>query len=170
MARLVVRCYLRSMSYDLAVFEPSAPPPNHAGFLAWYEEQTKWGEGHSYNDPKVTTPALRDWLLEMIQTFPALNGPYASEANIDNLKTTDYGIGKTMIYATFAWSEMENARPAMFALAQKHRVGFFDVSADDGEVWLPRKGEYVHVFGVGNSSQKLGKTRAYILLGAKPGP
>ncbi|HEY2009761.1 MAG TPA: hypothetical protein VGH23_12270 [Rhizomicrobium sp.] len=158
------------MSYDLAVFEPATPPPNHAGFLAWFKEQTKWREGHGYNDPNVTTPALHSWLLEMIKTFPALNGPYASEANIDNLKTTDYSIGKTMIYATFAWSELDDARRTMFALAKKHRVGFFDVSADDGEVWLPRKDDYVHVFGTGNSSQKLGKARAYIFEGTKTGP
>jgi hypothetical protein len=158
------------MSYDLAVFEPGAPPPNHAGFIAWYKEQTKWGEGHDYNDLKVTTPALHAWFLEIIQTYPALNGPYASEANVDNLKTTDYSIGKVMIYASFAWSQMENARPAMFALAKKHQIGFFDVSADDGEVWLPRKGEYLHVFGTGNSSQKLGKARTYILQGTKTVP
>ncbi len=156
------------MSYDLAVFEPSARPPNHAGFLAWYKEQTKWGEGHSYDDPKVTTPVLRGCFLEMIQTFPALNGPYASEANIDNVKTTDYSIGRTMIYAGFAWSEIENVRPAMFALAQKHRVGFFDVSANDGEVWLPRKADYVHVFGTGNSSKALGEMRVYSITLPKP--
>jgi hypothetical protein len=57
------------MSYDLAVFDPHAPPPNHEGFMAWYKEQTKWGEGHRYDDPKVTTPALRDWFLEMIKTI-----------------------------------------------------------------------------------------------------
>jgi hypothetical protein len=156
------------MSYDLAVFEPSAPPPNHAGFLAWYKEQTKWHEGHRYDDPKITTPTLRDWFLEMIQTYPALNGPYASEANVDNLKTTDYSIGRTMIYASFAWSEMKNARPAMFALAKKHRVGFFDVSANDGEVWLPRKVEYIHVFGTGNSSKALGEMHVYSITLPKP--
>jgi hypothetical protein len=156
------------MSYDLAVFEPSAPPPNHAGFLAWYKEQTKWHEGHSYDDPKITTSALRAWFLEMIQTYPALNGPYASEANVDNLKTTDYSVGRTMIYAGFGWPQMENARPAMFALAKKHRVGFFDVSANDGEVWLPRKAEYIHVFGKGDSSKALGEMRVYSVTLPKP--
>ncbi|HVW73566.1 MAG TPA: hypothetical protein VHC39_08000 [Rhizomicrobium sp.] len=136
--------------------------------MAWYEEQTKWQEGHGYNDPNVTTPALHSWFLEMIKTFPALNGPFASEANIDNLKTTDYSIGKTMIYATFAWSEMENARPAMFALAKKHRVGFFDVSANDGEVWLPHKDDYVRVFGTGDSSKALGEMRVYSITLPKP--
>ena len=156
------------MSYDLAVFEPSVPPPNHAGFLAWYKEQTKWGEGHDYNDPKVTTPALRSWLLEFMKTYPMLNGPYASEANIGNPKTTDYSIGKTMIYASFAWSQMENARPAMFDMAKRHRVGFFDVSANDGEVWLPRAAEYIHVFGRGNSSKALGEMRVYSVTLPKP--
>src|ERR1041384_6197838 len=80
---------LRSMSYDLAVFDPSAPPPNHAGFLAWYQEQTKWGEGHRYDDPKVATPALRGWFLEIIQAYPMLNGPFASK-NLDDPKITDY--------------------------------------------------------------------------------
>jgi len=156
------------MSYDLAVFEPAAAPPNHEGFIAWYREQTKWGESHDYNDPMATTAALRGWFLEMIQTFPALNGPYAKEANIGNPKTADYSFGKSMIYVTFAWSEMNDARPTMFALAKKHRVGFFDVSANDGEVWLPRKAEYIHVFGKGDSSKALGEMRVYSVTLPKP--
>jgi hypothetical protein len=103
--------------------------------------------------------------------YPALNGPYASIANLNNEKITDYSIGKTMIDASFSWSEvseMKAARDAVFSLAKKHRVGFFDVSANDGQVWLPRKHEYIHVFGTGDSSKALGDIRIYSLTGSKP--
>jgi len=162
MERFWVRCYPWPMSYDLAVFEPSAPPPNHAGFRAWFKDQTKWGEGHRYDDPKITAAPLREWFLEMIQTYPALNGPYASK-NFDDPKVTDYSVGRTMIYAGFPWSQMEGAFEVVFAQAQKHRVGFYDVSADDGQVWLPKNDKYIHVFGTGDSSKKLGKTHIYTL-------
>jgi hypothetical protein len=50
------------------------------------------------------------------------------------------------------WStvEAEQARDVMFRLAEKHRVGFFDVSAGDGGVWLSASsGDYLRVHGDG---------------------
>jgi hypothetical protein len=124
------------MSYDLMVFDPSAPPPDRAGYMAWYHEQTQWSEVHDYDDPKVSTPELRAWFLEMIQAFPAMNGPYASD-DVDDPRVTDYCVGKSVIYAAFAWSESVVALETMFELARKHKVGFFDVSSDNGQVWMP---------------------------------
>ena len=60
------------MSYDLLVFDPLAAPPDREGFLRWYAEQVTWHEGHSYDDPEVSTPALQAWYLEMRSKFPAL--------------------------------------------------------------------------------------------------
>ncbi len=53
------------MSYDLMVFDPQAPPPHRSGFIRWYEEQTQWNEGHSYDRPEITTSTLRAWYEEM---------------------------------------------------------------------------------------------------------
>lgn len=104
--------------------------------MEWYGEQTKWTEGHSYDDPSVSSLALQAWFKEMIQVFPAMNGPYASE-DVDDPKITDHCIGKTVIYSAFAWSCAEEAYRTMKRLAMKHNVGFFDVSANEGEIVFP---------------------------------
>jgi hypothetical protein len=132
------------MSYDLMVFEPAAAPRERGDFIDWYERQTEWSEGHSYDDPTVSSPKLRAWFMEMMEQFPPMNGPLSrrdlpqwSDATI-----TDYSVGKNVIYAAFAGSVGEKAYALMFELAQKHGVGFYDVSGD-GEVWLPVKGKFV---------------------------
>ena len=80
--------------------------------------------------------------LEMIKEFPALNGPYADEIS-DNPKQTDYCIGKSVIYSAFNWSPSRDAYHAVFELARKHGVGFYDVSGVEGQVWVPdSKGGY----------------------------
>jgi hypothetical protein len=136
------------MSYDLMVFDPTAPPPDRSGFMDWYRQQTKWAEGHGYDNPEVSTPELRSWFLDMITHYPAMNGPHASEE--DTSKVTDYSVGRSVIYAAFAWSEAEPAFRTVFSLAQKHRVGFFDVSATNGGVWMPDSdGPFTCVHGQG---------------------
>ena len=124
------------MSYDLMVFRPEAGPKTRPEFISWYHDQAKWGEGHSYNDPIVTSDHLRSWFKEMISTFPAMNGPYAID-DLDNELVTDYCIGKDVIYVTFAWSTAEKAYEVMKRVAEKHQVGFFDASATDGDILLP---------------------------------
>jgi hypothetical protein len=124
------------MSYDLMVFKPNSAPRTRLEFMAWFDNQAKWAEGHSYNDPAVTCDELRNWFMEMIKTFPALNGPYAV-GDPDNEFSTDYSIGKEVIYAAFPWSAAEKAYPIMKKLAEEHRVGFYDVSATDGDILFP---------------------------------
>ena len=124
------------MSYDLMVFEPTVAPKERKDFMQWYAQQTEWAEGHSYQDHKVSTKALQAWFKEMIQHFPPMNGPLASD-DVDDPKVTDHCIGKHVIYSAFAWSVAEEAYPKMRELAIKHSVGFFDVSADDGEIFFP---------------------------------
>lgn len=124
------------MSYDLMVFRPSSAPKKRESFMDWYSKQTEWKEDHNYDDPKVSSEKMRNWFLDMIKTFPAMNGPYAID-DIDNPKVTDYSIGRDVIYVAFAWSEAENAYPKMLELAEKHKVGFFDVSANNGNIYIP---------------------------------
>jgi len=132
------------MSYDLMVFDPDAAPPNHADFMVWYAGQTRWAEGHSYNDPAVTMVRLREWFLEIAKTFPPMNGPMAKEElPKDEASATDYSIGRKVIYAAFAWSKTEAAYKTVFDLAARHQVGFFNVSSGDQEVWLPKDGKLV---------------------------
>jgi hypothetical protein len=124
------------MSYDLMVFDPAAAPQKRAEFMEWYEEQVKWSEDHSYEDHSVTSEILQNWFLEMIQHFPAMNGPLASGED-DEPTVTDYCIGRSVIYTAFAWSCAESAYQKMRELAVKHQVGFFDVSAEEGEILFP---------------------------------
>lgn len=129
------------MSYDLMVFDAAAAPKGRPAFMAWYGQQTQWTETHGYNNPDVPTPPLRAWFREMIETFPPMNGPLAvSDDDIDNPKVTDYSVGQWVIYAAFAWSEAQAAYRLSVDLAGKHGVGFFDVSATDGDIWLPVAG------------------------------
>ena len=39
------------------VFDPFTAPQQRPDFMQWYWVQTKWSEGHSYDDPAVSTPS-----------------------------------------------------------------------------------------------------------------
>jgi hypothetical protein len=123
------------MSYDLLVFEPSVAPRDHADFKAWWDEQSKWSEDHGYNDVHVCTPGLQSWYNEITKSFPNLNGPGVDYDDIND-NHTDYSLGRSVIYAAFAWSQAENAYPLVRELAAKHGIGFYDVSGN-GEIYLP---------------------------------
>lgn len=122
------------MSYDLLVFEASAAPSDPAAFLAWYEALTEWREGHSYDDPTLCGPALRAWFLRMIETFPALNGPFAGAPD---KRTTDYSIARTAIYVGFSNAEGGRAYTQSFELARKCGLGFYGVSETGAGYWRP---------------------------------
>ncbi len=118
------------MSYDLMVFAPDAAPAKKRGpFLDWYDQQAEWDEGHSYDDPSVSPPALRAFYEELVADFPAQQE--------DDGPGTDYTIGKSVIYMTFEWDKVDEAHEAVSRLAGKHALGFFDVSSDLAETWLP---------------------------------
>jgi hypothetical protein len=141
------------MSYDLMVFQPDVAPRTRDAFMGWYNDQTQWSEGHSYDDPAITSNNLRSWFMEMIDSYPALNGPFAKEEDEDNDFVTDYSVGRDVIYVAFPWSLAEQAYDKMKALAQKHKVGFFDASADQGDILFPdSNGEHQPVDGNGNLS------------------
>jgi hypothetical protein len=89
----------------------------------------------------------------MIKTFPAMNGPFAVNSEQDDDMVSDYCIGKDVIYVAFAWSVTEQAYNAMFKLAKKHGVGFFDVSMVDGDILFPENGE-MEALGEPEVSQK----------------
>lgn len=118
------------------IFRPTAAPENREEFMNWYARQVEWSEEHSYEDPKVASREMQKWFIEMIESFPAMNGPYADE-NIETDYLTDYCIGKDVIYVGFRWSVAEEAYELSKQLAEKHKVGFFDVSADDGNIFIP---------------------------------
>jgi hypothetical protein len=122
------------------VFSAETAPRTRPAFMEWFAAQVTWSEEHAYDDPNITTLALRSWLRDMRQTFPDMNGPNATDETEKHW--TDYTIGKYIIYVAFGWSVSEEACETVYRLAAKHRVGFFDVS-DDGvapSILLPQDG------------------------------
>ena len=124
------------MSYDLLVFDADVAPIDRGAFIAWYDDLTEWKEPHRYNDPAVTAPKLRAWYDAISAGYPNMNGD-VSDYGYDNPRLTDYSIGQHAIYAAFAWSVAEDAYQTARQLAEQHGVGFFDVSADDGDILHP---------------------------------
>ena len=125
------------MSYDLMVFDPASAPRSVAEFMEWYEAQQREDENEPpSDDPKSLTAPLQAWFSEMIKSFPPLNGPL-STGDVDNPKVTDYGFGRKYVYACFGWSQADEAYRHTKSLAEKHRIGFFNVSSDESEIWFP---------------------------------
>lgn len=119
-------------------FNPAAAPRSREEFLAWFHAQSEWGEAHSYDDPENTDPPLREWLLEFLKEFPALNGPHAAgDDMIDDPHVTDYSMAKDVVYCCFAWSLAAEAFQKLKRSTARHGVGFFNVSADPGEIVFP---------------------------------
>ena len=122
------------------VFEPGAAPKDHRAFIEWYFTLTKWSDG-PYHDPARTSARLQSWLLEMQRTFPDGNTPEAEiHLQDDDGVLADYTIGRQFVYASFAWSKAVAAASEAERVARLYGVGFFDVSSDGEEVWLPRNG------------------------------
>jgi hypothetical protein len=129
------------MSLNLLVFNKEAAPQSRAEFMIWFDELTEYTEGHSYDDPSVTTPALRAWLEEYSQTFPDMNGPYAT-GDLKKHYETDYRIGKQFVYVGgFGLSVANEAFDLAISLAKKYQVGFFDPQGGDDDILLPENGE-----------------------------
>ena len=130
------------MSCDLMVFDPVAAPRTHPAFLNWYDEHTQWPKGPDYYDPSNTTPALRSWFMDMIKTFPSLNGPFADEKEEEeDPNTIDYTIEANLIYCSFSCKVGDEVDKAMRSLAEKHQVGFFNCMSPDGGIFFPENGQ-----------------------------
>jgi hypothetical protein len=78
---------------------------------------------------------------EMRRMFPDMNTPEAEiHLQDDEGVLADYTIGRQFVYAGFAWSKAVAAAGEAERLAKLHGVGFFDVSSNGEEVWLPANG------------------------------
>ena len=123
------------------VFEPDAVPANHAEFLGWYGEQTKWSEDHGYDNPALSSANLRAWIGDMVEIFSPANGLPAGERRAEEeVSSADYAIGAEFILVSFAWSMAEAAYLTVSRLAEKHHLGLFNASSSSEEVWLPVDG------------------------------
>ncbi len=119
------------------VFDPDAAPAKRPAFLDWYDEQTDWGDDLAYDDPAVAAPALQAFYADLAAEFPPV-----PDDGTEGEGAADYTITPALIYMTFVdWDRVDAAWEAVHRLAAKHELGFFDVSSDLAEAWLPdRKG------------------------------
>lgn len=130
------------MSYDLMVFEKTKAPRQKEEFLSWYEAQTQWQEDHGYDDPAISSPALKKFFEQIRTVFPPMNGPWApsdeellKQPELDNY-LCDYCIGREVIYLSLPWSKAEEAYDAVKRAAFLSEAGFFDVSGK-GQIFFP---------------------------------
>jgi hypothetical protein len=113
------------MSYDLMAFNPSAAPRTREEFMKWFQSQSEWDESHSYDNPENTESPLKEWLLDFMKEFPAMNGPFAvGDDMIDDPHVTDYSMAKDVVYCCFAWSLADEAYAKMKQSTAKFRIGF----------------------------------------------
>lgn len=132
--------------------------------MIWYNNLTEWREERDYDSPDGVTGNLREFYEALKNTFPPMNGPDAfdfdmprnaqlkkktglwarffgrksdqinSDIKINEAMVTDYCIASNAIYLSFAWSIAEEAHEQVISTALATKVGFFDVSADEGEI------------------------------------
>ncbi len=125
------------MSYDIMFFKAETAPVNKAEFFKWYEKQTEWLEDYSYDNLENTSEELSNLFFDSIKTFPAVKGPYSAD-DIENDFYADYSFGKDFIFTSFNWFIAKQAYKLMIKLAEKHKVGFFDLS-NTGNILIPNK-------------------------------
>lgn len=136
------------MSYDLMIIEKNSMPKTSEEFHQWIEEKTNYDQDWDYNDVEKTTSRLKEWYMEMIQYFPPMNGPYALaqeelEADDDlEERVTDYTIGDTFIYASFAYSQEETALSIARKLCLKYELVLYNAS-EDQIVFYPKPENYI---------------------------
>jgi hypothetical protein len=131
------------MSYDLMVFDPAAPPGDRIGFLSWYSDTARWGDGSLVSDPAGAPPALQAWYRDMIRQFPATTGPDARDQSSHHEdRYAEYRFCSKAVFAAFQWEASRHAQMQALKLARMHGVGLFEVSGENGSVWAPEKGQF----------------------------
>ena len=134
------------MSYDLVIFEPAAPPADRNGFLVWYTEVARLGDGSLACNPAATAPILQAWYRDMIKAFPALIGPDApAYRDIDDNRPAEYRFCQSAIFASFQWEASRKVQLQALRLARSHAVGLFDASGATCAVWGPTDRGYYGV-------------------------
>jgi hypothetical protein len=125
------------MSYDLMVFDPAFAPRDRTAFMAWYEKLVDWPDNDGPYDPATSSPVLQTWYKAMLPSWPNMQEVEDDEA--DSPRLTGYTFAPHAIYIDFRWSVAEEAYDETRRMAFEHRIGFYDVSGDegDGEIHFP---------------------------------
>lgn len=135
------------MAYHILAFDPDATSIEQ--FEPWWGTEQEWLEDHSYDDPAVSTPALRAFYRDLIVNFPPMNGPDApSDLEIEKNPAleegmTDYCIGRHLVYLGAAWGISGAIEDECVRLAGIHNIALAFVS------WTPLR---IQRFEAGQSS------------------
>ena len=126
------------MSFDIAVFEPSAAPRERGAFENWFAEQADWSKNGARGNPSIVSPALQSWCEDIQKTFPNLNGPDtpACEETRKEDYLADYSVGKHVIYISFSRAVTDEAKRAILRTASLHKVGVYDLG--EGRIFYPK--------------------------------
>ena len=150
------------MSYDLLVFNPDVAPRDRDAFMLWYRELVKWGEQRDYSQISGASGNLPDFYERISCHYKPMNGPNAyvfkaapapsptrslwakiigstqvaqpHQAHWNEELLTDYSIAEHAIYMSFSWSINAEAYSSVVSDAIATGVGFFDVSAQNGDI------------------------------------
>lgn len=121
------------MGYEITVFDVAKAPKKRAEFLKWYE--TLW-EADDYSNINLCSQNLKDWLYEIIESFPAAEGPY----NENEQEYTFYYVGDGFICGNFPCEPIEKffkAYNLAVKLAEKYGLGLFESGKEDGLIIMP---------------------------------
>jgi hypothetical protein len=122
----------KEMSYDLVAFDPAIAPREREAFKAWFMAEKTSGEAWA-----SLSPPLMRFFEAMRVHYPSLNGPDVVSDNDDHDLVADYSFSPAVIVACFSWKKAEEVYPLFRSLAVANGVGFYDLSADDGEIHFP---------------------------------
>ena len=130
------------------VFDTNKAPRDRAEFMIWYKKLVQWDEDRDYDSLEGTCVELQNWYNAMIKEFPPMNGPHGvSDDEADGDLVTGYTIASEAIYVDFRWSVSEQAYNRVVNLGLDHAVGFFDVSANEGDI-LYDANDYYDLMGL----------------------
>jgi hypothetical protein len=120
------------VSYDLVAFDPSIAPRDPEAFKAWF-----MAEKATYDGWPALSPALARFFDAMRAHYRSLNGPDVVGDDEDFDLVADYSFSPAVIVACFSWKKAEEVYPLFRKLAVETDVGFYDLSANDGEIHFP---------------------------------
>lgn len=121
------------MGYEITVFDVAKAPKKRNEFLKWYE--TLWN-AEDYSNINLCSQNLKDWLYEIIETFPAAEGPF----NENEPDDTFYYVGDGFVCGNFPCEPIDKfikAYNLSAKLAEKYGLGLFEAGKEDGLIIMP---------------------------------
>ncbi|PZF71252.1 hypothetical protein [Taibaiella soli] len=125
------------MSYDLMVFSAAAAPRDRQFFMKWYEQKMEADTESACYERDAAAPELVAWMKAMTEVFP-VGEPLAISDKTEN-RVASYWMDTDLICISFPWNFAEDAYFFTRKFAEKYKVGFFDVSADEGDIIFPAR-------------------------------